>query len=97
MLRTTRRAVASAVVVAALVLPALPAAAAPAADGGWVSTVLDLVVGWLGPLGRAESSSEGETLPHLDPNGLTAAPEPEGTQSRSEEGGDTLPHLDPDG
>lgn len=88
--RRTRRVGVTALLAGALTLAALPAVAAPAGPG-WLVGLLDAVAVALRVPAAAFGLSEGETYPHLHPDGLTApmpGPDPRG---------ETYPELDPDG
>ena len=99
--RPLHRPILAAVLAAALALVAVvPAAAAPRAELVPFANFFDRLAGWLGSLGLAveRPASEGETSPHMDPDGLTTTTPEEG-QAQEDSGGsqDTSPFMDPNG
>ena len=94
MLRTAARSLAAATLIAVLVIPAVPVVAAPSDDAGWAGSLLDVVAGWLPTFLRATAFEEGETLPNIDPNGLTTGT---GGPDVTGDAGEAYPNLDPNG
>jgi len=99
-----RRLVAGGLVALVLLLPAASVAAAPpAAEAGRLALWLDGLADRLGlsdlaerlGLRAARAGTEGETAPHWDPDGLTAAPPP--TDPQADDGGESFPGWDPNG
>lgn len=78
-----------------------PVAYASPTEAPVLSSVLDWLFGWW-PAARDDTSvqtSEGQTLPTLDPDGPAYTPMQEGPAPSETTGGegDALPTLDPDG